>query len=173
MLREGLAGLEPRGVARGTEDCEPFGGEDVDEPLLEGRFGPDDGEVDRLVAGELEEPSESVAAIGKHRASGGDAGVARGTDDLGDGRSAAKLPRQGVLTPARPDDENLHGAPLAQAARAQWSRVDGVSPEMLDCFAVAIAREQARLHEHPGVFFRERQFYPVQPVMGGAVAWLK
>src|SRR5439155_1191087 len=111
-LGEALRTLDPRRLGGRAEDGNARVAQDVREPCEERRLGTDDYEVDVELTGEGEQPLAVLGANGVALADPCDPGVAgRGVDRI-EPRTLRELPDQRVLTPARPDDEDLHAASL-------------------------------------------------------------
>ena len=103
--------LEPSSrdaAAAGPEAGDAGLGQRVGEAVDERRLGPDDHEVHRLVARSRDQPVEVVDAELERARIPRDAGVARRGQEVGRGRRAPQRPHDGVLAPARADDEDPH-----------------------------------------------------------------
>ena len=109
VLGEGLGGLEPGAVLRGTEDAQAAVLEDVHDAGGKGVIGADDGEVDLFGLGEPGEGFDIGDGDGKIAAEGLGAGIARGAKEVGHAGRLAQLPTECVLAAAAADDEDFHG----------------------------------------------------------------
>jgi hypothetical protein len=83
--------------------------EEIGEPALEGRFGADDGEVGALTGRQGQDVCRTGDIDGDTGPDGGHSWVPWSRQDAGDVRIAAEPPHEGVLAPARSDNENAHG----------------------------------------------------------------
>lgn len=108
-FREILGRLELRCGTRRSEDFEPRVAKDIDDARGERRFGPDHGEMDFLLAREVDERRQLgdrriLEPVFARRAA-----VAGRDEYFLHARALRQLPRDGVLAATRADDEKLHG----------------------------------------------------------------
>lgn len=97
----------------------------IDQTGDQGSLGTDHDKIDMFVAAELQHGVEIQRIDRGELRHLADAGIARGADQLVDQRRGGKRPAQGVFTPARPDDENIHiRLPVKIGGRkhTDWSR---------------------------------------------------
>ncbi len=108
LVAERLRRLERGRGPVGPEDRDPRGAQRVGDPDRERRLRPDDDELRRHGARERDDRGrvERVDGHGADACLAGDAGAARGDDDLVDAGLGRELPREGVLAPAATDDED-------------------------------------------------------------------
>ena len=84
--------------------------EEVGEPDDQRRLGADDGEIDLLAAGEVEQRRQVVGGDGDVVGLGGGAGVARGAEDALRERGLGEGMDEGVLSAAAAHHEHAHEA---------------------------------------------------------------
>ena len=118
LLGEGLGALQPRRRAARPEAGDAGLGQRVGQAVDERRLGPHDHEVHRLVARSRDQPVEVVDAELERARIPRDAGVARRGEEVGRGRRAPQRPHDGVLAPARADDEDPHRRRSRSRARS-------------------------------------------------------
>ena len=82
----------------------------VDQTGYERILGPDDDEIDALVARETDNGVDIGCLDGDTGRIGGDSGVARGTIQRVAERRSGNGPAQGMLPSARADDKDAHGS---------------------------------------------------------------
>ena len=113
LLHPRLRPLQSRGGRGRSEDRDAATAELVGQAVDEGRLGPDHHEVHRL---------ETLHRVVEGQARGhlGDPRVPGRGEDRVDHRRARQSPREGVLTRAAADDEDLHYA--ARGRTTVWSR---------------------------------------------------
>ena len=75
-------------------------------------LGPDHDEARVELAGEPKQALAVLRTDGMAPADGGDAGISGGRVQLGEVGALREFPRQGVLAPARADEEDFHAASL-------------------------------------------------------------
>ena len=109
VLRERLAAFELGGGARGTEDPEAAGPERSTMPQSSGSSGPTTVRSMPPLRRAVGECMDIVHFDRNDRRRRRDPVVSGGTRDL-DAAFSRELPREGMLTAARADDEHLHAA---------------------------------------------------------------
>ena len=110
LLGEDLAALELRGLLVGAEDGQAVLLEEVGEARHERRLRPDDGEVDLLAAGEVEQRRQVVGGDRDVVGLCGGAGVARGAEDAVRERGLGEGMDEGVFSAAAAHHEDAHEA---------------------------------------------------------------
>jgi hypothetical protein len=110
LLRERLAGLEPRGGARRSEDRDAGRAQDVGDARRQRILGSHDDEVDALLR------RERAHRVGVARPHGGEAGrdalhrgAARRDEHALGARALRDLPGERVLAAAAAEDQDAHG----------------------------------------------------------------
>src|SRR6185436_18947102 len=106
----GLRSLEPRGCGDRTEAPQPCAREGIDDSRDKWAFGPDDREIDPLLARETKQTRQIVGRncdVTHARLEGG-AGITGRDVHLRDPRGLRHLPGERVLASAAADDEDAH-----------------------------------------------------------------
>ena len=119
LLRVDLRALQARrGLAR-AESRDPGVGERVDQALDQGRLGPDDHQVDGLIARGGDQAGYVLGTDVQAPGVVSDAGVPRRAQQLRMPLGAGERPRDRMLAPAAADDQDPHGLDRVRgAARA-------------------------------------------------------
>jgi hypothetical protein len=90
------------------EERPAAGAEEIRDAARERRLGTDDGQIDTLVLGKVED-CVRISYVDRDRSEGaGDAGIARRAHHGIDSRLAGKSPAQGVLAGAAAHDQDSH-----------------------------------------------------------------
>ena len=112
FLHEGFRRFQFGGRLARAEAGHADLGEAVGKPRRGGGFRADDDEIDLFAHGESGEFVGGVGLDGDGAAELGQARIAGRGDQFRNERALRELPAQRMLTPARTDDENLHGSDL-------------------------------------------------------------
>src|SRR6266550_2999419 len=116
LFRETLRGLDARRFARGAEDREPSGLEQIHDPRFERSLRADHSEIHSLLLGELRQWLQFVGGNRNTPRHVFDPRIPGCRNEFGVGIVAAKLPRERVLAPAAADDQNLHPTACSRSA---------------------------------------------------------
>src|SRR5579871_2741151 len=122
-LCPGLAPLQPRRRLRRAERFEPAGGKLIHQASRERRFGADDGEVEAFGRGEPRQGAH-VERLDWHVR--GCAAIARSKPDVDTFRD--QMPGDGMLAPARADDQDLHVLPARIVGRVRSPACSTICP---------------------------------------------
>src|SRR2546423_152257 len=116
LLRETLRGLDARRFARGAEDRQAPGLEQIHDPRFERSLRADHSEIHSLLLGELRHWLQFVGGNRNTPRHVFDPRIPRCRDEFGVGIVAAKLPGERVLAPAAADDQNFHPNACSRSA---------------------------------------------------------
>ena len=114
LLCEDLTAFQPSRSGRWAEDCQVLPSELICQSGDEWRFRTDYGQVDVVVPNKTDEAAHVFGRYVQVFGIDGCAGVSWSAVNLFDKRRVAQLPNQGVLSPARTDDKDLHGNVLSR-----------------------------------------------------------
>jgi len=109
ILRERLAPLQAGRRGSGPYDRMTGLFESINDACNERLLGPNDGEVDRVLLGDSQQPIRIVHRAGHVITNRRCAGVARSRYDVIDAGAAGQRAGQSVLAPAAADNQYSHG----------------------------------------------------------------
>ncbi len=108
VLAEDLAPFQLGGRLVGTEDAQLGGLKGVDQAADQGHFRADDGQLDVVLLGELDEPRDVGGRNVDIFRVEGRAGIARRDEDASHSPALAEFPCQRMLAPAIADYQHVH-----------------------------------------------------------------
>ena len=117
VLAEDLAAFQFGGGAARAEDAQPGLLEGVDDAGGQRGLGPDDGQPDVVLLGELDQGGEVGRLDGDVFAVEIGAGVAGGHEDAVGARALGDFPGQGVFPPPVADNQNVHAISFCEFNR--------------------------------------------------------